>query len=292
VTLPNPPGALVRLTIQLGEPGGIASLANSQILFQNSGFPTCAADLRSQVVKCSGLVPGRRYTLTRARGRRVRRATADAAGVAKLTGFPGTPGVRGGDLLTLRNAAKRVLTRLHVARLRVDLQGAETLISSGRCEPGDYYGSPISDAPVSATIGAPGVSGSGSICPLSGRAKGLPINPIMQVDDQSAGETRTEVPVIEGTAPLQDATLYGRFIALAQTGLPGPNGFTLAARARVSLTITQAGARRPAFRAANVAGGRGVWVRRLRRGSYHAKWVLIDANGDTRTLRTQFVEAR
>jgi hypothetical protein len=200
--------------------------------------------------------------------------------------------VHGGDLLTLRNAAKRMLTRLHVARLRADLQGAQTIISSGRCEPGDYYGPALSDAPVSATIGVPGVSGSGLACPLSGRAKGLPINPIMQVDDQSDGQTRTEVPVIEGTAPLQDATLYGRFIALAQTGLPGLNGSTLPARARVTLTITRSGARRPAFRAANVAGGRGVWVRRLRRGSYHAKWVLIDANGDTRTLRTQFVEAR
>src|SRR5204862_107223 len=128
---------------------------------------------------------------------------------AKFTGFPGALGVRGGDLLTLRNVAKRVLTRLHVAHLRVALQGARTIISSGRCEPGDYYGPAPSDAPVSATVGVPGVSGSDSICPLSGRAEGLPINPITQVDDQSGGQTRTEVPVIEGTAPIQDATLYG-----------------------------------------------------------------------------------
>jgi hypothetical protein len=292
VALPNPPGALVRLTIQLGEPGSVASLANSQILLQNSGFPTCTADLRSQVVKCAGLVPGRRYALTRARGRDARRSRADAAGVAEFTGFRGVPGVRGGDLLTLRNGDKRVLTRLHVAHLRVDLNGAQTIISSGRCEPGDYYGPALSDAPVSAAIGVPGVSGSGSVCPRSARASGLPINPIMQVDDQSGGATRTEVPLIDGTAPLEDATLYGRFIALAQTGLQGLNGSTLTARARVALTITRSGARRPAFRAANVAERRGVWVRRLRPGSYHAKWVLIDANGDTRTLRTQFVEAR
>ena len=139
-------------------------------------------------------------------------------------------------------------------------------------------------------IGYGGATGRGVICPLTGRAAHLRVNPISQVDDLSGGQTRTQVPLITGTAPIQDATLYGHFIALAQTGLPGPNHSTLRARARVSLTITRAGARRPAFRAANVAG-RGVVVRHLRLGSYHAKWVLSNANGDTRTVHTRFVEA-
>jgi hypothetical protein len=290
VSLPNPAGAAIRLSIQLGEPGAVPSLGNSQNQFATSGFPTCIADLQAQAVRCSGLVARTRYTLTRGRRRISRRARADASGLAKFTGFPGSPGIRGGDVLALRNSAGRLLTRLHVAHLRVDLQTAQTIVSSGRCEPGDYYGPPLGDAPVSPAIGVPGVSGSGTICPPSGRAKGLPINPISQVDDLSGGQTRTQVPLITGTAPIQDATLYGRFIALAQTGLPGPNRSTLRARARVSLTITRTGARRPVFRAANVAG-RGVVVRRLRLGSYHAKWVLSNANGDTRTLRTAFVVA-
>jgi hypothetical protein len=37
--------------------------------------------------------------------------------------------------------------------------------------------------------------------------------------------------------------------------------------------------------------GRGVVVRPLPLGSYHAKWVLSNPNGDTRTLSTQFVVA-
>jgi hypothetical protein len=235
-------------------------------------------------------VAGSRYTLTRGRRRATRRGRADSDGVARFTGFPGSQGIRGGDVLALRNGAGRLLTRLHVAHLRVDLLAAQTVISSGRCEPGDYYGPPLSDAPVSSGIGIPGVSGTGTICPNGGRATGLPTNPISQVDDMSGGETRTEVPVIEGTAPLQDATIYGTFIALAQVGLPGPNNSTLHARARVSLTITRSGARRPSFRASNVTG-RGAWVGHLAVGSYHAKWVLSDANGDTRTLRTAFVVA-
>jgi hypothetical protein len=200
VSLPNPAGAAIRLGIQLGESGAVPSLSDSQNLFANSGFPTCTADLQSQAVKCRGLVARGRYTLTRARRRASRRARADAGGLAKFTGFAGAPEIHGGDVLTLRNSAGRLLTRLHVAHLRVDLQAARTIVSSGHCEPGDYYGPPLSDAPVSPTIGVPGVSGSGTICPPSGKAKGLPINPISQFDDLSGGQTRTEVPVIEGTA--------------------------------------------------------------------------------------------
>jgi hypothetical protein len=290
VALPNPPGAAIRLSIQLGEPGAVPSLVNSLALFATTGFPTCTADLQSQSVKCDGLVVGTRYTLARGRHRASRSARADSGGIAKFTGFPGNPAIRGGDVLALANGAGRVLTRLHVAHLRVDLQAAQTVISSGRCEAGDYYGPPLGDTPVSPAIGIPGVSGTGAICPDSGRAKGLPINPISQVDDLSGGQTRTEVPVIEGTAPGPDATIYGSFVALAQTGLPGPNNSVLGARARVSVTIIRIGARRAAFRASNVTG-RGVVVRPLPLGSYHAKWVLSNPNGDTRTLNTQFVVA-
>ena len=33
--------------------------------------------------------------------------------------------------------------------------------------------------------------------------------------------------MIESTAPLQDETLYGSFVASAQSGLPGPHGALL-----------------------------------------------------------------
>jgi hypothetical protein len=49
---------------------------------------------------------------------------------------------------------------------------------------------------------------------------------------------------------------------------------------------------RAAFHAANVDTARGAVVRDLPPGSYVATWVLIDANRDTRTLRTQFVDER
>ena len=104
-----------------------------------------------------------------------------------------------------------------------------------------------------------------------------------QSDDRSGGRTRTEVPPILGTIPAHDATLYGPFRALVQAGGTG--------RDPVALRITRAGSRRVVFAARNVSTPAGVAVPALARGSYTAVWVLHDANGDTRTLRTVFVEA-
>ena len=292
VSLANPPGALISLAVPLGEPNATASFANSQVALNNTGFPTCTADLRAQAVRCSGLVGGARYALTRGRGGTARTARADDNGAALFAGFRGVPGIRGGDVLTLTNRAGRVLTRLHVAHLRVDIIAEQTVLASGSCEVGDYYGPPLHDAPVSAGIGVPGATGTGTICPLSGRARGLPTSLISQVDDRSGGQTQTEVPSFLGTSPLQNATLYGNFIALAQTGIPGPHGSTIATHSRVSLTITGPGRRRPVVQAANVGTAQGVAIPELPVGTYHAKWVLTDANGDTRTISTQFVEAR
>ena len=292
VALANPPGALISLTIPLGEPNSIAALTNSQTTLTNTGLPTCTADLRAQSVRCSGLVRGGRYVLTRGRGRLARTAKADQNGSAQFASFRGSPGIRGGDVLTLTNRARRVLTRLHVAHLRVDINGSQTVIGSGRCEAGLYYGPPLSDVPLSSSIGVPGATGGGTICPLSGRASGLGTGTISELDDRSGGQTRTRVPSFLGTAPVQNATLYGNFIALAQTGIPGPHASTIATHSRVALTIRRSGRRRPVFRAANVGTVRGVAIRELPVGSYQATWVLSDANGDTRTISTQFVEAR
>ncbi len=73
----DPLGALVSLTIPLGEPDSVSALGNDQILLSPTGFPTCAADLRAQAVRCRGLVPKAAYALRplpsrpRGAGRRV-----------------------------------------------------------------------------------------------------------------------------------------------------------------------------------------------------------------------------
>ena len=99
----------------------------------------------------------------------------------------------------------------------------------------------------------------------------------------------TQVPNIVRTTPLNGETLYGSFIALAQTGLPGAHGSVGFTNSPVSLTITTSG--RKVFQSANVHTSRGVVVGALNPGSYVATWVLKDVNGDTRTIRTGFVEA-
>ncbi len=288
-TTGNPSGALVKLTVPLGEPGSVSAQGNDQILFDPSGFPSCTADLRAQSVSCTGLHPRSRYAITRRRGQATVRSRAGWDGRSTFPRLPGSHAIEGGDVLTLRNRARRRLTTLHVAHLRVDVKGAQTVLAGGTCEPGDFYGPPVSRPPISDAVGS-GIAGSGAVCPNNGRAAGLPDTPIVQIDDLSGGQTRTQVPDFRRTIPVDGATLYGDFLALATASLPGPHGAVTPVAAGISLTITPTGSGIPVFHADNV-DTRGVPVRGLPAGSYRAEWVLSDANGDTRTIETQFVEA-
>jgi hypothetical protein len=275
----SPNGALVKLTVSLGEPGSVSALGNQQLPFGPTGFPTCTAFLRTGTVRCSGLVPGARYTLAD------RQARAGADGVLDVGGLA----PRGGEVLQLTNRSGRRLSSLHVAHLRVNITGEQTRIASGRCQPGDYYGPTITRPPTSAAVGD-GIAGSGTVCPADGHANGLSTADIAQTDDFSGGQTETEVPYIASTAPIQDETLYGAFDASAQSGLAGPSDSIVATGVPVALTITRAASRRPVFHAANVDTARGVRVGALTPGPYVAHWLLRDANGDTRTATTRFVD--
>jgi hypothetical protein len=289
----NPAGALVALTIALGEPGARAAEGNDEVLLDPSGFPSCTADLRAQALTCSGLVAGERYRIARRRGRTVssaRPVRAGGGGTIRVVDLPGAPRLSGGDLVTLRNPAGRLLTVLHVAHLQVAIEGDRTVISGGRCQPGEYYGPPPRGQPTGPAVLEGGLAGRGRICPLDGSARGLPDGEIEQSDEFSGGLTRTEVPLISSTAPAQDAILYGSFRALAQSALRGAHGGLYARGAPISLFLGRAGSTRTVFRAANVDRPQGVFVPALPAGVYDARWVLRDANGDTRTLITTFVE--
>jgi hypothetical protein len=280
-----PNGALVTMTIALGEPDSVPAVGNRQLLFGPTGFPTCTAFLRIRTVRCTGLVPNAGYTLKHG-GRAIGHARAGSAGAVTIAAVA----VRGGDVITLVNAAGRRLTSLHVAHLRVTIIGSQTTIASGTCQAGDYWGRPLTSPPIGAEIGQ-GPAGSGTICPDSGHATGLSTADIAQTDDFSGGQTETEVPDIQSTAPIQDETLYGGFIASAQSGLPGPHGSVSAGGVPIALTINAAGSpRRVVFHARNVDSGRGVAVPALAPGAYVARWMLHDAAGDTRIVTTRFVD--
>jgi hypothetical protein len=283
-------GALVKLTVSLGEPGAVSALGNRRLALVTTGFPLCVAYLRIHTVRCSGLVPGRSYSLTRRRGHARVRSRANAAGVLSVTALPGPIGLAGGDVLALANDVGRTLSTLHVAHLRVAIAGEQTQISTGVCQPGDYYGPAPTTPPASSSVGAPGYGGTGVICPADGRAGGLSTATIAQTDDFSGGQTELQVPNLQTTSPIPDETLYGAFIASAQTGLPGPHGSIAATGVPVSLTITRAASRRVVFHAANVDTAPGVAVPALSTGAYSARWVLTDANGDTRTVQTRFFD--
>lgn len=290
-TAPN--GALVDLTAPVGEPGAVAP-SDAATNAGASGFPSCTADLEAGVVTCTGLVPSTPgYVLKRARGSATATAATDATGTLTAP-LGGSPALAGGDVVTLANAAGRVLTTLHVAHLRVDLIGSQTVAASGSCEAGDYWGAPPTDEPplFSALAGDPlgGIAGTGTVCPAGGDAAGLPTDDIAQTDDLSGGQTATEVPTIEDTSPLAGAEVYGGFTALADAALPGPNGSIDAVTDTVSVSIAPAGGGAPVFTSANVDTAGGVPVAALAPGVYQATWKLIDRNGDTRTIQSRFAE--
>jgi hypothetical protein len=290
----NPNGALVKLTVPVGEPDAVSLFSNPLPLLFPTGFPTCTADLEMQTVSCQGLVPGESYRIADSRTGSTLSATADPTGTAG--GHFSRGGIRGGDAIALSNGS-RTLSTLHVAHLRVDINGEQSVLSGGRCQGGDYYGGPLSSAPINSSAGDPTVVAGGSaltgeICPTSGDAGGLPSSVIEQTDDESGGVTQTEVPDVENTSPMNGEIVYGAFTVLAQSGLPGPNGSIIPTNrtSRIAVSIRPARSGRAVFTAANVDSARGVTVRGLRPGSYEATWKLRDANGDTRTVTTRFVE--
>ena len=271
-------GALVRLTVSVGEPDAAPNFAGSFAGFTPTGFPVCDADLGTRRVGCAGLVSGESYTLRD--GSTLVHARADQFGIVA-----GSMPVREGDQVTLANSA-RVLTTLHVARLQVHILGSSPTVSSGKCSPGDYWRGPLTKPPTNQLAGEPTRLGGGSaltgvICPASGGAAGLPAGQIAQTDDRSGGATFTQVAELVDISPIEGETLYGKFLAVAEAS----DGSS-----PVSLAIFKAAGHKRVFSARNVDKNRGVPVRALRTGNYIAIWTVRDGNGDTREYISRFVE--
>ncbi len=287
---PNQAGALVSLTVPVGEPDSVSAFASPlAALFTPGGFPTCTADLEVQSVSCQGLVPSQEYAITDASSHQ--HVLADDTGTARAV-LP----IQGGDTVTLSNGSQ-TLSTLQVANLRVDITGEQSVLAGGTCQPDNYYAAPLRAVPTSSVAGAPtsvagGAALTGMICPSNGDATGLPSSPIIQTDETSGGATQTEVPDIEDTSPMQGETLYGAFTALAETGLPGPDNTVVPTddSSLVSLSIAHSSGGSPVFQSTNVDTVNGVPVTGLTPGTYTATWTLSDANGDTRTVTTRFVE--
>ena len=287
-TPPNPKGALVKLTVPVGEPDAASSFI-SPLPFSPTGLAKCAADVELRQVSCQGLIPGAAYTLIdgsmRARG------AADDSGTVTAS-----MAVKRGQSVSLSNGS-RTLTTLHVARLRVDIVGDQTVLAGGSCQPDQYMAAPLSAPPTNQSAGAPSAFAGGAaltdeICPSNGKAAGFGTDDLTQTDEASGGSTTTEVPAVQDTSPLNAEIVYGGFTAVATSGLPGPDNSVIAtdSTSRISLAIVKASGGPIVFRAANVDTANGVKVKALKPGTYRALWTLTDANGDRRFVVTRFVE--
>ncbi|MBV9168363.1 MAG: hypothetical protein JO342_19670, partial [Solirubrobacterales bacterium] len=272
---PNLIGALVKLRVPVGEADSLSSFSNPLVAIPPGGFPTCTGDLEAQTVTCSGLVPGETYT--------VKDASKSASGKADPTGTVSVAlAIKRGDTVSLSNGA-RTLTTLHVANLRAVISDQGSTLSGGQCQPGAYYGPPVSSPPTNASAGSivGGIALTGVICPLSGKAAGLPSASIMQTDEFSGGQTQTEVPLVRQITPTNGAIVPASFLARAAPKLSGK-----VVPGTIALTITSSG--KTVFTSKNVNAKSGVKVSGLKPGFYQATWTLTDTNGDVRTRVTRF----
>jgi hypothetical protein len=276
----NPDGGLVSLTVKAGELEAVNLIESMLPEFTPTGFPTCSANLGTQKVTCSGLVPEDEYTLTD--GSETVEAEANEEGEASH-GLA----VKGGDLVELSNSESAVLTKLHVATLKVELEGDGEKVKAGTCSPGEYWGGPLSSEPTNVAAGFPtgtttgGVALTGEICPLSGSAAELSTSDMAQTDEFSGGETVATVASVANTSPAQGESTYGTFTALAEASEAEPT---------IELSIAKASGGSAVFTSSNVDTPSGVAVSGLQPGAYKATWKLVDANGDTRTQTTRFIE--
>jgi hypothetical protein len=291
----NTIGALVNLKVQGGEPDAVSQFLDefgaSPALgtFIPSGFPTCTADLEAQSVTCVGLITGTKYTARD--GILNGSGTADSNGKVTIS-----LRVRRGDTVRLSNSA-RVLTTLHVANLRATINGEQSVLSGGSCQPFDYYAAPLSSPPTNSSAGeisaiAGGAALTDGICPKNGNPTGFPSDQIVQTDEFSGGSTMTEVPGVLNTSPMDGEIVYGAFTALAQSGLPGPDNSTIPtdSTSKIAVAIRRAAGGAPVFTANNVDTLNGVNVPALKKGPYKATWTLTDINGDVRIVSTRFIE--
>ena len=133
---PNPAGGLVSLTVPVGEPEALSPLPSFVSALVPTGFPTCSAELAAQKVTCAGLREHEIYTLTDG-AQKVSRESDEAGTVTTALA------ITGGDAVALSDAAKRTLTTLHVADLKVNIMGNSDVVASGTCSPDEYWGGPI-----------------------------------------------------------------------------------------------------------------------------------------------------
>jgi hypothetical protein len=270
-------------------PNGSALVLSEPALLPGTGYdvtagygqggpdPTCSADLITKAVTCGPLALGT-YDLVQTSGGATvstQTATISTQGVAVSATFQ-LSSVQPGDTLALNvhGAGGRTLTVLHVSALRLDEQqpaaGATATVSGGSCQPLEWF--------VAGTSGGPP-----PLCSSSGTAPSLATTALS--DELSGGSTAVTMPArVLDTSPLNGEDVSGPTIA-AFADLAGAD------TTPVRLTVTPAaGGANPSV-SGNANSATGATITGLVAGNrYRAVWVVNDANGDTVTLATSFVD--
>jgi len=226
-----------------------------------AGSAACDADLTAQTVSCTNLVRGAIYTLID--GAQLVSATADGSGMISK---PLT--VRGGDSVVLTNGSNVVLTTLHVATLRLDVDDASPSYTGGTCQPNEWFGAPAG------MQAAPALA----VCPSSGQADGV-VNDGSeeQFDEASGGVTSLDIPSVADMTPLNGQEVFGSFVAFTDVVIPDGS----ASPASTTLSLTPFGSTTAVFTSGDTNSEGGATVPALTPGRYNTTWTVTDSNGDT-----------
>lgn len=214
-------------------------------------------------------------------------ATQDSVFTASITDL------QAGDTLELHlgGAGGRLLTTVHVATLRLDLNvGAANKYdtplgapSAGECAGGNWFG--IEPAVFQAFERV--------LCPVAGSFTALPLeNPTISLEDDLSGNvTSVTVPRIGPVSPLDGESMFGTAWRAYAPELLGDEDLLLGIPQPVSFAYRPVGGGAFTPVAGNANGASGVLVNPApAAGRYDARWIVTDNHGDTRTRVTNFVQ--
>jgi hypothetical protein len=178
--------------------------------------PTCSYDLVTRNAACANLSPSAPYELARRRAGSTDLVQALVASANSSFGNAAAAAsiadVRPGDILALRTpgADPRVVTALHVSRLRADVVSNQSVVPS--------TAELVGDCPAGAALPTVVLP---SVCPLDGRVAttGGALSTLSAIDDRSGGQTMLSMPIPTDTTPLNGESLFAsRFRAFFSVG--------------------------------------------------------------------------
>ena len=268
---------------------GVGALYSTPTGFQSGSgagsgaAPMCLANLISREAACWPIPRTGTFTLKRLAGGTTTAGSfnlsPDSDSASLLRHATVDQVVPGDALQLIAGTSGRVISELHVGVLRIDFAQPGGPAASGSCQAGKAFQA-------------------GYVCALNGTfaiADGeqaySALYPLTITDDRSGGGTAIVEPQVGNTAPMDWESVWSTQLRLyADPSDSFSSSFTPqpALKPTVSAKVTLRGQNTPTYDGP-VDAENGTLISGLQVGRYDVLWKATDSNGDTYTLKTQFI---